>query len=247
VLVHRAVNTREETDFIRLAGGCGAITVIVGHERKKFEGPKCFLTGTSVFFKACCHGRWKEKTSREIRMPDSDLETWEVYLQWLYTGELFAYEDIDPTSMSNAGGGGEQQSQVDKHFAPLLELALLADMLQDQEFGNFVVDELLRINDRLHRKPTLVDSQFAYAMLGSQNGMRRLLVDLYAHDVVFEYIQAYVANFNTDFVFDMLVSSRSAVSANRKEELPCYKMRCKSHEHKDEASKCTGLMIWSGR
>lgn len=80
--------------------------------------------------------------------------------------------------------GGEQQSQADKYFAPLLELASLADMPQDQEYGIVVVDKLLRIKDRLNRKPKLFDSQFTYAMLPSQNGMKRLLVEWYAHEVV---------------------------------------------------------------
>ena len=64
------------------------LTVLVGQDEKPFLVHTAYICKTSGFFaKAYSHG-WKEDRERIVRLPEADVELFQAYLYWTYTGNL---------------------------------------------------------------------------------------------------------------------------------------------------------------
>ncbi len=72
--------------FIRF-GDVSTVTLRVGTgtEETAFQVHEDLLCQHSSFFKAAFTSQWKRNTERKIRLPEDDPDTFEEFIQWLYT------------------------------------------------------------------------------------------------------------------------------------------------------------------
>ncbi|KAF3053471.1 hypothetical protein E8E11_009436 [Didymella keratinophila] len=89
------------------------------------------LTSRSVFFREPLSGPWKEADERLVRIPDNDIEVFELYLHLVYHNELACTPD--PPSDTETG---------EEERLSLARLYVLCEKLQDIQGKNTVIKAL---------------------------------------------------------------------------------------------------------
>lgn len=64
------------------------VLVKVGPEEQKFTIHKGLLCAVSTYFKAALEGGFKEAEEQMINMPEDDVEVFEHFQLWVYTGSF---------------------------------------------------------------------------------------------------------------------------------------------------------------
>ena len=219
------------------------ITLLVGPSKEKFTAPKCFLTKSAEFFKACCSSSWKEGQTNTIELPEETPETFSAYLQWLYTEHLvivdgFNLDDIKVYSEDEPENSAAQE-ETDAAFKALCDFAVLADRLGDASFTNTVIDWMLKIVTRLNRIVQAEHAIRTYAILPKFSGIRRLLLDLDLGRGHSEYMERDAEMYTLEYTFDLAVSLMKVAEKGNEYPDPRWESRCNYHEHRDGASRCT--------
>jgi len=65
-----------------------SFTVCVGKEAKQFVVIQSIATRSSKFFQAAISRDWKEAREKRVMLPETEIEVFEGYLQWLYTSHI---------------------------------------------------------------------------------------------------------------------------------------------------------------
>jgi hypothetical protein len=153
------------------------VSVLVGVTEKKFTVHRHFLIKTSEFFQTRCAVK-QDGDPHTIKFPLATPSKFEIYLQWLYTGQLVLDEDDYRTHTDDS----EMQRSVasTKHFAPLVELSILADNLDDLSFSNAVVDEVISRSIATGMVPGIKEVIRIDSVLQRHGGFRRWVAGKYA-------------------------------------------------------------------
>ncbi|EPE31717.1 POZ [Glarea lozoyensis ATCC 20868] len=69
------------------------VTLYVGPERVKFVAHKELLCEKSLYFEKMFKGDFIEATTESAELPETDVESFDHLLNWVYTGKLRAYYD----------------------------------------------------------------------------------------------------------------------------------------------------------
>ncbi|EMC94153.1 hypothetical protein BAUCODRAFT_112939 [Baudoinia panamericana UAMH 10762] len=208
-----------------------SILVLVGKEEKPFTVPRSFLTKSSEFFVTCLNGAWKEASSKEVKLPDIMPDIFEIYLQWLYTGEL-VYTDQDLNDMP----GGDIILALAVYRA-LIRLAIAGDVLQDIPFRNAVVDATISVLPKIPILPSAGLINLAYENLPRAGGLIRLMV----RDAAGSWIaqdtpcEEGPAKFLADVIGELRTAMRNGTILRDYVKL---EERCTYHEHNDRVPKC---------
>ena len=110
-----------------------AIRVSVEANQKTWHLPKKLLTTKSTFFAAALDGGFAEQDSKTVTLPEVLSEDFEVWIQWLYLGELYP----------------KRKDRMNLHKA-LVRLWNLGDMLGCPMFQDEALAELVgRMSDNL--------------------------------------------------------------------------------------------------
>ncbi|KAF2773837.1 hypothetical protein EJ03DRAFT_347243 [Teratosphaeria nubilosa] len=116
-----------------------ALTVVVGDEddKLKFSVHKDPLCSSSEYFKVACSACWREGRPEVIEVSHISPQIFEVYLHYVYTGEL----DIDAAGLADQSPA-EGTPAFRKHLGRgLVNLYIAADVLMDQKLKNTIIDE----------------------------------------------------------------------------------------------------------
>jgi len=126
------------------------------------------------FFKAAFTKEFKEASEGALHLPEDDVDTFERFLQWIYSGEY---------NLS----GLETETEADERYLQLAMLYILADKLQVPRLKNNVIDKLFEMKAKANRVPqrTAVSYVFKSSMGNSQ--LRKFMVDWYAWHINFKY------------------------------------------------------------
>lgn len=124
-------------------------------------------TKSSKFMQTTFSGEWRESHERSVSLPETKVADFEVYLEWLYTGQIVTLDDR-------------------RHLgATLIRLYMLGDFLHDDRFSNAVMDALISESNCgcpwLRFSPADIDSVWNKTMPGCR--MRKVLVDLIIRDL----------------------------------------------------------------
>ena len=147
------------------------VDIFVGAGRKQFHLHHDLLCDRSDYFKACFEGGFKEAEQKELFLPEDDIESFGLFVKWLYGASLKKISSKDELSV---------------YFT----LFVLANKLCLEHLRNETMDQILRF-DRTSTYPVPVDYQiirFIYRNTSDQDSIRKYLVDLAAWTAVFEWV-----------------------------------------------------------
>ena len=106
--------------------------VAVGKKAKEIPVITSIAVRSSKFFQAALEHDWKKAHEKRVSLPETRVEAFEGYLQWLYTGQI-TFTSPDPKP--------DPQPDTDLHwFIQSVYLFALGDYLDDLKFRQAVLD-----------------------------------------------------------------------------------------------------------
>ena len=147
------------------------VDIFVGAERKQFHLHHDLLCDRSDYFKACFAGNFKEAKQRELYLPEEDIESFGLFVRWLY------------------GASPKKISSIDE-LSVFFTLFVLANKLCLEHLRNETMDQILRFH-RTNEIPVPVHYQilrFIYRDTSDRDSIRKYLVDLAAWVAVFDRV-----------------------------------------------------------
>ncbi|KFY13804.1 hypothetical protein V492_03035 [Pseudogymnoascus sp. VKM F-4246] len=149
------------------------VYVIVGPMKQKFGTHQDLLCATSPYFKAALEGKFEEADLGEVTLKDTSVQAFEMFNEWIYTGEI-TEELCQDISLSNK----EQGAKDKPSFSQFLDVWILGDYLLVPQLQNYVADKILAKFKNRRIIPLL---DFAYFYEHTQQGslMRKCMVDIF--------------------------------------------------------------------
>lgn len=199
--------------------------MLVGEEEKRFVLHKAIVTTKSAFFRAACSGRFKESTDKIVRLPESDVASLEVYLQWIYTGNIVVVNAEEVTE--------EEAKDGSSRYLALAELYVLADHLDDIHLRNAVIDAIVDLRMAIGRCPPPKVPAVAYKETPEGSNLRKLLTDYYTSCNDVKWFKENGSTLPQGLMVDIVVR-------HKQPPLPIHDRlrKCDYHEHNDEVPKC---------
>ncbi|EME77910.1 uncharacterized protein MYCFIDRAFT_101810, partial [Pseudocercospora fijiensis CIRAD86] len=167
---------------------------------------KELLTSASPFFAAALNSTFAEGMEQVVRLPEEKPESFEWFLQWLYTGTLTTQpSSIDPMNRGVYTRGhphtfpaGSQISSPASHFEShldgdlrnsagspkyflLLDLYALSDRLLTTPLSNHILSTIARLSESTNSVPTPSDTWILYDTIRDTSPLRTLILDLFAY------------------------------------------------------------------
>ncbi|CAK4031842.1 hypothetical protein AC578_10138 [Lecanosticta acicola] len=225
VLMHAVLPHTGAIDF-----SAKSVIVKVGTSVATFHVDEGLLRKNSAFFDAALKKDWAEGQRRKVELPKADPETFNIWVNWLYSRRLFT--DIDADTPKR-----------DDHdtYPRLIEAYTLGDSLMDADFKDAVTDafsvHFITPEDNTRWMPHSEDIKDLYERTASTSKLRKLLIFLVSslnnvHEVISgEEIPSYLADL-AKFLFE------------NRNSLPDWKSsshavaRCEFHEHEEGEEKC---------
>ncbi|WEW60202.1 hypothetical protein PRK78_005687 [Emydomyces testavorans] len=143
--------------------GVPVITITVGESKAQFQAHKDLLCEKSPFFNGALTHDFKEAAENAISLPEDNPDTFERFLQWLYSGSF---------SLS----GIATDEEVDERYLQLSELYVLADKLEVPHLKNDVIDELFVMKRHPDKPPQAEVISYVYENTGEKSPLRKLMV-----------------------------------------------------------------------
>jgi len=128
------------------------------------------LVCSSKWFKTALSGKWREACGT-IVLPEQDVELFEVYTQWLYSGDMYSGKD-------QALVDTPDHKSWDMEWDRLFQLHYLSVYYQDPGFGNATIDAMLEKFMSTKRFPIGYASQI-YEQTFEGSKLRALYVDFH--------------------------------------------------------------------
>ncbi|KAK5164050.1 uncharacterized protein LTR77_010141 [Saxophila tyrrhenica] len=105
--------------------------VLVGPEQRKFIEKETELCATSSFFRSACQGGWKESTEKVIRLPEVDLEVFEICREWLKYGYVCTPASLDDELEEQMNDAERAAFDPDPAYAYLVRAYAFGNMISD--------------------------------------------------------------------------------------------------------------------
>ncbi|KAI4940139.1 uncharacterized protein J4E92_001427 [Alternaria infectoria] len=212
--------------------GTSVITVRVGCEpnHTDFTVHENLIRASSEFFQAALGRPWRESQERIVRLPECDATVYKIYINWLYTGLLYAV----PAGPSSSIGVSSS----------LVRGYLLGDYLQDADFRDNIIDALVEWNKDAE---TAQRTSFLSSWIGAADDqtctggpLQKLLVDMTVWDTSHAWWTSVIPKMPVSFVQDVCVgfSARCRIASIANPLRQQYK-RCTYHSHGDKACYIT--------
>ena len=144
------------------------VKVIVGKgaAEQTFYASDALLIRHSEFFAAALRGNWRENEDHEVRLPESDAESFGVFASFLYTGKVHVVkDDLDEASNTNP------------EWQRLGLCWILGDILLSASFQDAVLDATVENLVSTSTAPVELHAA-VYDRTNGDNGLRRLMVDI---------------------------------------------------------------------
>lgn len=148
-------------DKLTLRSLAGApVELVMGEYKASVFAHEGILRKPCGFFDAALNKKWKEGQKRVIHMPDDRADAVYAYVQWLYTGRIFA-------KTRDADG--------DPVFNPFARLYVLGEKLLDDAFQDRVLSALAVQGEK--QMPSFESIEIIYEGTAEASPARRWLVD----------------------------------------------------------------------
>jgi hypothetical protein len=147
------------------------VKVLVGEANTPFYVHETLLRANGPFFDNAFKGPWKEREERTITLTETDPETFNIYLQWLYTARLFCTKEDDERDDADSVAG-----ILYREIERWSHCYKLADFLQSSDFKDALIDTAIEkmIKERCH-STSLPNIIYKYSSKDSVH--RKMVVD----------------------------------------------------------------------
>ena len=177
------------------------ITILVGPEERRFVAYKDVLCYSSKFFRAALEKDFKEKNEKIVRLPEVDIGTFSIYLQWAYTGQVVGVP-VCQTCLHNSYQGvyGEHEDPCEMAY---IDLYILGDLLDDIRLRNHIMDMIALNNLEFDTLPAVKAIQRAWASTPPHSKLRQYCLDSCVWDRDSEWLQQQLGQYGPisgDFV-----------------------------------------------
>lgn len=219
-----------------------AITVLAGEAAEPVIAHKNMLCRRSDFFVAACSNNWVEGREKTVRLETVDVDTFSVYVEWAYTGniDLHVADEASPEDAPTLAVEPEDRTKYDAREASdiwqLVRLYVAADMLLDVVLKNKITDELTIRVDRGEFSLSNKCIPHVWDHTAQCSGIRRFFIDLTASLHGQDDLDRWKAIGVTseEFLFELakrLLRFRGKPTEYYK---PSYWGRCTYHDHGSE-------------
>ncbi|RDI81886.1 hypothetical protein Vi05172_g8012 [Venturia inaequalis] len=151
--------------------------IFVGGDREPHCVHRDLISASSDFFKRALCGSFKEKNGI-VRLREESSDDFAVYVAWLYSGRL----NYPPKVENSDDKNDDYDSVLRDYYQKLLELHIMGDTIQDEEFQNATTDAIIELASSSQRPPlheSFARSAMTYLPLTSS--LRKYLVDCWVY------------------------------------------------------------------
>jgi len=140
----------------------------MGRDSQTFGVHQALLIKQPKFFRTALNGNWLESKTGIVELPEQSSGAFELYSGWLYWRKI---------PLENQRGEARENAQVEQ----LIHAYYLADMIEDVEFADAVIDKIIAcIANRCH--PPVIHTNDVYLSLPPGSPLRQLFVDIWIHE-----------------------------------------------------------------
>jgi poly(rC)-binding protein 2/3/4 len=191
---------------------------------------KELLTSASPFFAAALNSTFAEGMEQVVRLPEEKPESFEWFLQWLYTGTLITrppsfdriylarpeYIRGSPQSPrhslplsvlaleSHLDGDLRNIAGSPKYFL-LLDLYALSDRLLTTPLSNHILSTIARLSESTNSVPTPSDTWILYDTIQDSSPLRALILDLFAYKKTDKLLETHKDDWHPQFLRELVV------------------------------------------
>ncbi|KAF2178126.1 hypothetical protein K469DRAFT_695762 [Zopfia rhizophila CBS 207.26] len=155
----------------RMSGAAADSIIMINVANKKsFQIHKSLLTYRSEYFRGALEGSFKESQDRKLDLPDVSVETFEIFVDWLYSKKLHVHK---PDSESPA----EKQLLVHQ----LVETYIFADAHDIPDLQRKAMDTIFRYvltDDHGQENPSYETVAYAFPRLPEGSPLRQFFIDV---------------------------------------------------------------------
>ncbi|EER25635.1 hypothetical protein D8B26_000046 [Coccidioides posadasii str. Silveira] len=154
--------------------GVTVITITVGESEAQFQAHKDLLCQKSPFFNGALTSDFKEAAEHAITLPEDDPDTFERFLQWVYSGTYVL-----------SGIGSDEE--VDERYMQLAQLYVLADKLEVPALKHNIINEMFLMKLSPGKPPQVDVISYVYENTRVRSPLRQLIVAWLVWHVDFEW------------------------------------------------------------
>jgi len=136
---------------------------------------------------------------------------------------------VDPEELTDA-----EISTGTIRYTRLVELYILADQLDDQELRNEIIDEIIRLQNDVKNGPGTDLAEIIYTNTPEGSKLRNLLADLYVTSRDGPWFRKHGDMLPHSLLLDMHLRTLEGEF-----RAPCYRNRCRYHEHDKARPECS--------
>ncbi|KAK5133050.1 hypothetical protein LTR08_008255 [Meristemomyces frigidus] len=248
----------------------GVVEVVVGDDSDKsrpvtkYTVHKELLTSASPFFAAALNGTFAEGLDQSVRLPEEKPDSFEWFLQWLYTGSLTVphagafgahwghvsqppldhpmhsnYVRVQSDSMVRTDGDLRNHQGSPKYFL-LVDLYALSDRLLTTPLSNHILSTIARLSEATNSVPTPSDTWILYDSIRDNAPLRTLILDLFAYKKTDKLLETHKDEWHPRFLRDLVVKlKRPGPEAIERHSLAAWRPRSWSTSKACEGCKET--------
>lgn len=194
------------------------------------------LSRHSEFFKAALtRGKWKEQQDRLVSLPEHNVEAFNIFQHFLYTGSIFSAREGDVT---------KTDTLRDREYSRFERCWKLGEQLMSTTFKDAITDALIaKVVSEDSYPAELYDS--VYSALSSTSAIRKLFVDIavwgWSHETVCALRDA--ESKHVDFLCDVAIKLHWYKTWGSSEAPYLSEDTCIYHEHVAENKPCYKTMF----
>jgi len=175
------------------------IVICAGEEQKEYlVHTNVLTTSSSKLLNRMLSNDWRETREKRLRLPETQPGVLEVYLHWMYTGNIIL--GPEPADAST-------ECQV--------ELYLLGDYLDDMTFCETIVEGLVELPcGSEHKLPSATAVRLAWSKTSVDNPLRAVIKEIFLGVPIRSMVNA-ISN-NGEFPYELIVDLLSALAENDK-------------------------------
>ncbi|KAM0717910.1 hypothetical protein Q7P37_006242 [Cladosporium fusiforme] len=180
------------------------LTILVGSDKKQFCVHKRRICNKSKFFKTSCKKeRWLEGKTNTVALPDTEPDVFQLYLDWVYTGEIGIEFRWD------------YRNAIDSAYKSLFGLWQLGDFLDDPLL-RYTAMRHLALDARGWPNPEIICEAWESTLAGSLP--RVLIADKLIHRVCEDDFRKGIEDYPFELVVEVAIKLKKLRSVMKREE-----------------------------